>query len=194
VTMAANTRQVVLGILLGVLVFISGISLLFADENNRKMNTSKNTTTVYKVVNPDGSISFSDLPQDDAQQIEVAPVTTIPAIEIKQNLQLSPSTTSPPPGAYYQELAISYPTNGAAFYSGNGNIPVNVTVRPELKQGDTFVLLLDGQVMATQRDMVFNLKQVDRGTHTLILKIVDLSKQTIKSTASEFTLHRPSIQ
>jgi len=179
--------------LLGALLFIPGLNQLQAKENNTETRTPKKTTTVYKIINPDGSISFSDEPQDNAEKMEVAPITTVPAINIKKNHRVSQTSKPVEPGSYYQKLTISNPSNGAAFHSGESNIPVNVEVEPNLKYGDAFVLLLDGKIVATQREQAFNLKHVPRGTHELELKIIDLSKKTIKSTTSKFTLHRPKI-
>lgn len=186
-----KTRANTSTIAMACIVFFSGIELLAADEYQAGTQRSENTTTVYKVINPDGSISFSDVPQDKAEVMEVAPVTTIPAIDIKQNTPLKQMPIPVDPDAYYRELAVTYPANGAVFHSGDGNIPVSVTVTPPLKQGDAFILLLNQQPVATQQAMKFNLKHVSRGTHTLTLQIIDDNEKIIESTSSNFTLHRP---
>jgi len=146
-------------------------------------------TTVYKAVSKDGSISFSDEAQKGSEAITVKPVTTIPAIDVKQNKNLT--TQQKQTTEYYKSLSIISPANDTAFNTGNGNVQVVVQSEPRLRKRDSFVLELDGTVVSTQREATFNIKNVDRGTHTLSIKIITPNKQTLKAAISTITIHRP---
>jgi len=149
-------------------------------------------TTVYKAVSKDGSISFSDEPQKGSEAITVKPVTTIPAIDIKQNkiINTQDKQTAQP----YQSLSIISPANNTAFNTGNGDVQVVVQSEPPLRNGDLYELEMDGMVVSTQRATTFNLKNVNRGTHTLSIKIINQNKQTLKVAISTMTIHRPISQ
>ena len=66
-----------------------------------------------------------------------------------------------------------------------------VQSEPLLKNGDLYVLELDGVEVSAQRNSTFNLKSLDRGTHTLTIKIINPSKQTLNAAISTVTVHRP---
>jgi len=149
-------------------------------------------TTVYKAVSKDGSISFSDEAQKGSEAITVKPVTTIPAIDVKQNKNLT--TQQKQTTEYYKSLSIISPANDTAFNTGSGNVQVIVQSEPQLRKRDSFVLELDGTVVSTQRERTFNIKNVDRGTHTLSIKIINPNKKTLKAAISTMTIHRPIIR
>ena len=149
-------------------------------------------TTVYKAVSEDGSISFSDEAQIGSEAIKVKPVTTIPAIDIKQNKSLSVNDSQAKD--YYQSLSIISPSNDTAINSGGGNVAVVVEAKPDLRNSDSFKLELDGTEVATQKGTTFNLNNVDRGTHTLSVKIINRNNQTLKAAISTMTIHRPISQ
>lgn len=149
-------------------------------------------TTVYKAVGKDGRVSFSDEAQKGSEEIKVKPVTTVPAIDIKQNKSLSNKNS--PVAEYYQSLSIISPANDTAFNTGNGNVQVVVQAKPGLRNSDSFELELDGVLVSTQRATSFNLEAIDRGTHTLLIKIINRNKQTVKAAISTMTIHRPIIR
>lgn len=169
--------QTLLCLSLGLL--LSSASLLSADE----------LTTVYKAVSKDGSVSFSDEAQQGAEAIKIKPIATVPAIDIKQNKRLATQDKSSV--KQYQHLSIISPANNTAFNTGSGDIQVVVQSEPLLKNGDLYVLELDGVEVSAQRNSTFNLKSLDRGTHTLTIKIINPSKQTLNAAISTVTVHRP---
>lgn len=166
-------------LLLSLCLLFSTTGTLNADEQ----------TTVYKAVSKDGSVSFSDEAQKGSEAISVKPLTTIPAIDIKKNRSLRTQNT--PTAEYYQSLSIISPANETAFNTGSGDVQVVVQSEPRLRNGDLFVLELDGTVVATQQATTFNLLSVDRGTHTLLVKIINKNQQALKVAISTMTVHRP---
>jgi hypothetical protein len=165
------------------------LSLVVLLNTTSSLNASEQTT-VYKAVSKDGSISFSDEAESGSEAIQVKPVTIIPAIEIKQNRNLS--TQDKPAAEYYQSLSIISPANDTAINTGSGNVQVVVQSKPQLRRGDSFVLDLDGAAISTQRETTFNLNAIDRGTHTLSIRIINQNQQTLKIAISTMTIHRPT--
>ena len=167
------------------LILLLSLGLLLSTTSTINANEQ---TTVYKEVGKDGTVSFSDEAKKGSEVIKVKPVTTIPALDIKQNKSLS---TQDKQAEHYQSLSIISPANDTAINTGNGSVQVVVQSKPRLRNSDLFQLELDGAVVSTQREASFNLKNVDRGTHTLSIKIIDRNKQTLKVAISTLTIHRP---
>lgn len=177
---SVNKIPTKLGFLLSLCLLLSTTNKLMANE----------PTTVYKAIAKDGSISFSDEAEHGSEAITVKPIATIPAMDIKQNKTLNPQKTSS--AEPYQSLTIVSPGNDTALNSGSGNVQVVVKSIPGLRRGHLFSLELDGVTASTQQANTFTLNAVDRGTHTLTIKILDSQQQTLKAAISTMTIHRPS--
>ncbi len=155
---------------------------------------------VYKRVAPDGSVYYSDQPEPGAKRIELP----------------KPSTYSPPPSLQryerslrgkaakkkgdkadgYKTLEIVSPRNDETLRANDGSVPVGLKIDPSLRKGDVIHLYLDGKRLPLEIDSAsLVLKNVDRGTHTLVAKIEGgkAGKPLISSEAVRFTLRRTSL-
>lgn len=165
--------------------------LILATFAAHGVHAKEATTTVYKQVMPDGSISYSDQASDRSETLEVSPVPTVPALE--QSRRPSQTDRDESTEQSYQ-LSVASPQNDSAFYSGNGSMSVSVAIKPELRRGHSLQLILDGQVIRTQTSPHFALDLVDRGTHQLQVNIVNRAGKILQSTQSRFTIHRPIVR
>jgi hypothetical protein len=150
-------------------------------------------TTVYKVKNPDGSISYSDVPQDNAEVMQVEPVPTVPAVPVDR----SGYSATPEPadsGPAYTQFNIVAPANDQAFQSPEGSVDVRVLLEPSLQGSHSLEYWLDGALYQTSEAHALQLSDIDRGTHTLQVKIVDGTGQVIDNRSATFTVHRPIIK
>jgi hypothetical protein len=149
-------------------------------------------TKVYKVVNPDGSISYSDQAQNNAEELSIEPVPTIPAYRspLLPNTQNEESQSL----AIYTRLSIDEPRPNAAFNSGNGDVSIRVSTDPNLKASHFFEFYLDGELVGQQESASLLLNNVDRGSHTISVVITNGSGNEFIKTTNNFTIHRPSIQ
>lgn len=150
------------------------------------------STTVYKTVNPDGSITYSDQPSGYAEKLEVQPVPTVPAIKVPRKT-FSASNKETKRSGTYTSLEILSPGHDTAFYSGNGDVNVSVLLEPALSNGHQFQYSLDGRVVATQAASSLMLNTLDRGTHSVSVAVIDRESKVVLSRSSTFTVHRPSV-
>jgi hypothetical protein len=169
-------------------LLLTNSSLTLAQDASAQ--TSPRKTTVYKVINPDGSISFSDKAIRNSVKMEVAPIPTVPAYKPINNTNL-PETTNNSKNNYYSSLVITNPSHGSAFHSGSGDINISTKIAPALRTTDLIRFSLDGTVIKTQKASTLQLKQVDRGTHTVMVEIITAENKSILSASTQFTLHRP---
>jgi len=140
-----------------------------------------NAAEVYRSVDENGTVVFSDKPSKGAKKIEVHDAQTIN----------TPSAGSfkyqPPPekpGARYSSVAITQPANDQAMRQNNGDITVQIAVSPSLRPGDVINLDMDGKQVASGSATTIALNNVDRGTHTLQASVVSQDGQTWASSDS----------
>lgn len=118
---------------------------------------------VYKSTNAEGNVVFSDQPSPGAETIRIQETQTVPA-DRAGTFEYTP----PAPEAFaYGKVAIEQPSNDEALRPEDKSVVVSVSLEPELRGGDSLVLMLDGREFAAGRSKSFALAELDRGTHTV---------------------------
>ena len=90
----------------------------------------------------------------------------------------------------YQAVRIVAPESEQTVHDNSGNLAVTVTVSPPLQSGagDRFLLLLDDKTVASGSGQQFELKNIDRGTHTLQAR-VEAADGTVRATSPQVIFH-----
>lgn len=125
--------------------------------------------TVYKKVNPDGSVSFTDQPSTDSEEVKIRKPTTFSPIGLP-SLNLPKEKLSP---NFNYQIIINQPVNDAVIV-GDLNVTVSVSIQPPLKSslGHKIRYQLAGQsVDSRSTSETFN--NVSRGTHNINVSIID---------------------
>ncbi|MFY0729571.1 penicillin-binding protein [Pseudomonas sp. NFX15] len=96
---------------------------------------------------------------------------------------------------HYDVLRILVPEPDATIRSNAGEVIVSATHEPALQPGHRYRLLLDGQPTAEPgTSPVFPLSNIDRGSHTLSVEILDEQGRIVERTASQpFHMQRTSL-
>jgi hypothetical protein len=123
------------------------------------------TKKIYRSIGPDGSIVFSDVPTDGAEEVDLSQPTVVDAPPPPEFVYTREKEAAPVDR--YDMLAITSPGHDEAVRENAGNVSVNVSMNPNLSGGDQVVLLLDGREVAAGTQTTFRLQNVDRGTHQL---------------------------
>jgi hypothetical protein len=155
---------------------------------------------IYKTVDEDGNVVFTDVPPKDNQQsIELsqgnryAPVT-VPKAAPTVNDPADDEADAEDAGSSigYERLAIASPVNDEPVRENAGNLTVDLTIRPPLNtdRGHHVEILMDGAPFAHgQSDGgTIELTNIDRGTHSLQAHILDASGN-ILVTSQPVTFH-----
>lgn len=145
---------------------------------------------VYKRTLPNGSVEFTDIaPDENAKPLKLAPLSTYPG-----QAPSPVSTAAPDSGKAtidepaYQSISITSPANDVTIRENGGSLTVNTSIKPALAAGHLLVLYLDGQKMQENTSGNFQLSNVDRGTHSLQVHIMDHKGKTLLSSQS-ITIH-----
>jgi len=129
---------------------------------------------VYKTVTPDGEVIYSDVKTRGAKQFDVpkAQVYTPPPLPVPVNQPVVPEKDK----AIYSSFAIDSPVNEETIRDNLGNIPLLVTLEPELiaKDGHRIQYFLDGKPLGRPTvDTEKTYTSVDRGEHQLSAAVLD---------------------
>ena len=139
---------------------------------------------VYKIVNPDGSITYTDAPPAEHQQseaLDLPPVNQQKAVKVPAS---APQQESGATGfAGYKEISLTSPENNATIPPGQETVTVGIALTPVLQPEHLIQLYYDAQPYGkpSSRTSV-TLSQLFRGSHTIQAAVLDASgAQLIRS-------------
>jgi len=144
--------------------------------------------TVYKSVDEDGNINFTDKPSGEAEEIKIQELETIknpnPAKYTSSKNQSEESNNK------YENFVVTSPKNGEGIRSNSGNVSISLSLDPALRGGHKIIISMDGKEVGSGSSV--SLQNVDRGTHSISASVVDGNGKSIISTLSTFSLLRAS--
>ena len=134
--------------------------------------------TIYRQVDEQGRVIYSDQPTADAEPVDLPPANTAPAVQPS-----APATADhgPPAREVYRSLAIREP--GGIIPNGLAGATVRVDLEPELRSGHRLQVLLDGELIASGDPSGIVLPQLPRGSHSLEVRVV--SRQQVLIAAQQ---------
>ena len=151
---------------------------------------------IYKTRNPDGSITYTDIESSDSTVITPPKLISTPGFKPKPApaKKADEDKNKPLP---YRLFSITTPANQSVINNNNGQITVNLTIKPALQTHfkHSITLLLDGKPTQTGlKSLTAKLNNIDRGSHTLSAQIIGQYKKILKtSTPVTFHMKRHSI-
>ena len=141
---------------------------------------------IYKWVDEDGQMHFSDVPRDGAIAVEIAPAQTFSAPGVS-GATASSGTTNVSDVAVqsdavgYESLAITSPAMEETIWNTGGEITVAVQLRPGLQTGHQIRLYIDGKPLPNLQPNTSSLQVsgVERGEHKLRAEVWDENGQIL---------------
>ena len=175
-----------------------------ADTGDKKSNSSSGS--VYKIVGPDGRVTFSDSPPPGgkAEKIDIGPINVQP---IAPKRPLPTRKLSPNGGGNDGadddrgdlgpvNFAIVSPADGATIPPGKRFIVLQVAMDPVPRDGYEFFVMVDGQRWSgTSSGTSLDISALERGTHTLQAVLLGAGGQPLaQSQPIEVYVKRPGGQ
>ncbi len=160
---------------------------------------------IYRWIDENGNTVYSDQPVDDAEQIDLPEASIYSPVVVPLEVSDDSSETAEDvgseddemPAAPNYQLQIASPQDDEAIRANDGNMTVNIQIRPPLsqKRGDMIQLRMDGRPYGQPSSgLSFNLTNMDRGTHTLSAVVMNASGEALSQSATiKFHLQRNSI-
>lgn len=144
-------------------------------------------STIYRVVGPDGKVTFTDAPPENgkAERVEVGPTNIQPIVRPRPlpTRKLSPRDRDErerdrPLGPI--NFAIVSPQSGATIPPGQRLIVLRVAIEPVPVDGYQFFAVVDGQRwLGTSSGTSLDLSALERGTHDIQAVLTDLSGRVL---------------
>ncbi|MDZ7829055.1 MAG: DUF4124 domain-containing protein [Halofilum sp. (in: g-proteobacteria)] len=174
--------------LLPVLLLLAPLMAAAADEGD----------TIYRSVDEDGNVVYTDKPpSDDAEPVNLDPVTTIPAYRDDNTSPDSRGDGGEQSAPAYDGLAITYPTPDEAIRHNGGQVPFELELQPpglELAEGHRVEIVVDGSVKGSGRPPTVTAGTIDRGPHNASARVVDAGGNTlVQSQTVNFFLLRAAV-
>ncbi|MEI6859254.1 MAG: DUF4124 domain-containing protein [Shewanella sp.] len=151
--------------------------------------------TVYKWVDQDGKVHYSDKPIENSEVVEFNS-NTQNQIKFHTPKDYSSATNDiQEPLTEYYNLSISSPVEEEIIRNNEGKITIIAMMSPDLKAKHVLVLLMDGVIVSpSQTSTIFSLKDIDRGEHSFVIKaIAQNGKQLASTSPRKIYLHRAII-
>ncbi|MCQ3830017.1 DUF4124 domain-containing protein [Microbulbifer elongatus] len=157
-------------------------------------------SAVYKIVGPDGRVTFSDNPPagEKAEKVEIGPINVQP-IAPKGALptrKLSPRSEEDRGELGPVNFAIVSPANGATIPPGQRFIVLEVAINPLPQDGHQFFAVINGQRWSgTSSGTSLDISALERGTHTVQAVLLSASGQPLaQSQTIQVHVKRPGGQ
>lgn len=154
---------------------------------------------VYKWVDEDGVVHFSDQPRAGAEEINLParpapraqPGPRAPATADTDAAADEPPVEEPDPG--YQSLVVANPGAEETLWNIGGTLNVTLALEPALKPGHQVRIYFDG-ALRTVSGTSFQLQEVYRGMHNIQAEIVDAAGELqIRSANHRFYVQQTSV-
>ncbi|WP_136065482.1 DUF4124 domain-containing protein [Modicisalibacter radicis] len=158
--------------------------------------------SVYRTTDAQGNVVFTDKPVDNAERVDLEPLTVVPSAQIEAAPARTPraepadSRGVGQPFMPYSTFRIAEPEDGQTLPTGAaGNVQVQLAIEPALREDHKVRLLLDGAIsQSALHSRAFMLTNLYRGEHTLVAELLDAEGQ-VRHRSAPVTLyvHRASV-
>lgn len=146
---------------------------------------------IYKYTDADGNTAYSNQPPDGvaAQAVELPPLNSVEP----QPPSASPSEalSREQPHSAYEVLELTNLPTTEALRANNGTFTVSVMIKPRLQAPHLLRLLLDDRPYGQSSNVpILQLVNIDRGTHSLAVQVIDGENIVQQSPSVTFTVQR----
>jgi hypothetical protein len=145
---------------------------------------------VYKSINADGEVVFSDVPGEGAERVRLPEVTTYKPPPPKRSSASTPDRSADA-AAPYNSFKVSKPEDGATIWDNEGIVTLALALEPALliDSGHMIQFFLDGKPDGKPEiGLSHTYRDIERGTHTLSAAVVGVEGSTVIS-AGPVTIH-----
>ena len=153
---------------------------------------------VYRWVDEDGVVHFSDTPVEGAEQVNIAAAnrstgarvfTSTPEAADEQGGQ--PTEEEP---FQYQSFAIASPGAEETLWNIEGVLNVSLSLSPPLQSGHRIRVYFDGNTQIVT-GMRFSIDEVWRGVHNIQAEVLDPNgKMMIRTTPTRFYVQQNTVR
>ena len=181
---------------------ITALLILFAFSLT--FMTGQSMAQVYKIVDENGNVTFTDQPPPDGSgPIELRPISIIEAPTFETPEKVEDEGAEAGEGkemslrylrSNYADFAIVAPQQEESVWQPDSAVTVAWNTRYQLQPGMQVTVAVDGVEQSTTSEQIIPLTGLERGEHTLTAELVDARNRRI-ATADPVTFYvrRPGL-
>ena len=159
------------------------------------------TAQIYKVVDKDGNVTFTDRsPADGAKPVDLPPISVIesPVYETKTKPAEAEAAANEPSlrdmRRNYKDFEITSPQPEQSLWQPEQATMVAWNARYQLHPGMQVTVFVNGQQYATSTEKMIPIGELDRGEHTVTAELKDAKNRKIATAKPvTFYIQRPNI-
>ena len=148
--------------------------------------------TVYKTVDENGNIIFTDKPSENSEKIKLQELQTIKNPNPIKNKPYSKPANPKDVDTVYSRFIITNPAQGSGIRNNAGNVTISASLEPSLRPGHNIVFTMDGTEISKSSSNSASVNNLSRGAHTIGARVIDRTGKTLISTSTSFSLLRAS--
>ncbi len=155
---------------------------------------------VYKVVDKDGNVTFTDQPPADGSgPIELKPISVVEApvyqtAPKKDDAEADKEMSIRDLRKNYRDFAIVSPQQEESLWRPDGAFPVAWNTKFALQPGMQVTIFLDGKRHTTTTQQMIAMSNLDRGEHTVKAELRDSNNRLIaEAEAVTFFVRQPGL-
>ena len=156
------------------------------------MTASSLMAQVYKVVDENGNVTFTDIPPGDGSKpVDLPPISVVETPDYETTARQAAEAAAAagnaePPEETLRSLRQSYrdfeiisPRSEESIWSPDGPISVVWSAGDDLREGMQVMVFIDGNLQATTSQPMIPIVGLERGEHVVTAEIRDRRNRTI---------------
>ncbi len=149
---------------------------------------------IYKWVDEDGVIHFSDQPREGAERVELQPTNVArPPVRPVQRTDDTEQEQQAPAPFRYERLEVVSPAAEETLWNIEGVLNVSLVLTPGLQEGHQVRVYHNGEAQ-TVSGTSFQLQEVWRGVHNIQAEVIDANGQMmIRSQPNRFYVQQNTV-
>ncbi len=149
-------------------------------------------TTLYRWVDENGVVHFSDKAEPGAEIVKLASPQTFTAPPVPQR-----TASQQEEAVTYDRFEIAEPIEDKVYWNIEGSLGTSLRLSPSLRAAHSIYLYIDGRRIdgLSTRSLSMTVADVFRGTHTMTASIADRNGSVVAETdAVTFHVRQTSVQ
>ena len=150
------------------------------------------TAEIYKTIDKNGSITYTDVPPTNtaAKPVELKTINSLPSPPAMPNV--SPSNSGANQATPGYKIQVTAPENGTTIMADERSVTVSVSLNQNLQDGDILAYKIDGDTLTTTQELTYTIIEPPRGEHSLTVDVVSRDgKSLAQSDAITLLVMRP---
>lgn len=159
-------------------------------NKTQQQKTQNSPAQIFKVVNEDGSVTYTDTPPPNAETVELDIKTrnVVSAIKTPKTQKVQVKKKKP-----NYSVSITSPAPEATLRDNAGNIVIKAE-QNSAEKAPLYRLIFDGAPVKSNSSGIFKLEGVHRGAHTYKVELTNNTGKTLASSPTQtLYLHQASV-